>query len=73
MAAAWLLMLTELAVDLWHPLFMAKIINEGILQEDLSAVMKWGIIMLVMSLLGFVAGIINSFFPLMSDKVLDTM
>ena len=62
MIIAWVLMLTELTVDLWHPLLMAKIIDEGILQDDLNAVIKWGGIMLSMSLLGFVAGITNSFF-----------
>ena len=62
MIIAWALMLTELTVDLWQPLFMAKIIDDGILQGDLNAVIKWGGIMLAMSLLGFVAGITNSFF-----------
>ncbi|MBS4176758.1 ABC transporter ATP-binding protein [Lederbergia citrea] len=62
MAVAWMLMLTELVVELWHPLFMAKIIDEGILKEDLNAVMYWGGIMVGMSMLGFIAGIINSFF-----------
>jgi len=55
-------MLTELIVELWHPMFMAKIIDEGILKEDLSVVMKWGGVMVGMSLLSFLAGITNSFF-----------
>ncbi len=46
MIIAWALMLTELTVDLWQPLFMAKIIDDGILQGDLNAVIKWGGIML---------------------------
>lgn len=62
MIIAWILMLIELTVELWHPIFMAKIIDEGILKEDLHAVMLWGGIMVGMSLLGFVAGIINSFY-----------
>lgn len=62
MFMAWVLMLVELAVELWHPMFMANIIDEGILKQDLNAVMKWGGIMIGMSLLGFIAGITNSFF-----------
>ncbi|MFK2826029.1 ABC transporter ATP-binding protein [Bacillus sp. B190/17] len=61
MAFAWLLMLVELAVELTHPLFMAKIIDEGILGHDMGAVYKWGAIMLGTSLISFVSGIINSF------------
>ncbi len=62
MTIAWMLMLVELAVELWHPMFMANIIDEGILKQDLNAVMKWGGIMVGMSLLGFIAGITNSYF-----------
>ncbi|WP_095407490.1 ABC transporter ATP-binding protein [Pseudobacillus wudalianchiensis] len=61
MAFAWLLMLVELAVELTHPLFMAKIIDEGIAQHDMGAVYKWGGLMLGTSLLAFASGIINSF------------
>jgi ATP-binding cassette subfamily B protein len=59
---ALLLMLTELVVELLHPLLMAKIIDDGILKEDLGVVMKWGGIMVGMSFLAFLAGVINSFF-----------
>ena len=59
---ALLLMLTELVVELLHPLLMAKIIDDGILQEDLGVVLKWGGIMVGMSFLAFLAGVINSFF-----------
>ncbi|CAM3992621.1 ABC transporter ATP-binding protein [Lederbergia lenta] len=62
MAVAWGLMLVELTVELFHPLFIAKIIDQGIMQNDVSAVMKWGGIMVGMSLFGFIAGIVNSFF-----------
>ncbi|MBW8351249.1 ABC transporter ATP-binding protein/permease [Bacillus sp. IITD106] len=62
MTIAWMLMLTELIVELWHPMFMAKIIDEGILKKDLGVVMKWGGVMVGMSLLSFLAGITNSFF-----------
>ncbi|NLP52993.1 ABC transporter ATP-binding protein [Bacillus sp. RO1] len=61
-AIALLLMLTELVVELLHPLLMAKIIDEGILTGDLDAVMKWGGIMVLFSFIAFAAGVTNSFF-----------
>ncbi|HWO74515.1 MAG TPA: ABC transporter ATP-binding protein [Bacillus sp. (in: firmicutes)] len=62
MGIAWFFMLTELAVELIAPLLMAKIIDEGILQGDLSVVLIWGGIMVGMALIAFLSGIINSFF-----------
>ncbi|MGO4889181.1 ABC transporter ATP-binding protein [Anaerobacillus sp. MEB173] len=62
MAVALFLLFIELIVELIQPLFMAKIINDGILKEDLSIVMFWGGIMVGLSFLAFLAGIINSFF-----------
>jgi len=62
MGIAWFLMLVELAVELWQPLLMAKIIDEGILKQDLSVVVLWGSVMIGISLLAFAAGITNSFF-----------
>ncbi|THE13669.1 ABC transporter ATP-binding protein [Bacillus timonensis] len=52
----------ELAVELLQPLLIAKVIDDGILQKDLSVVMKWGGIMVGISLLAFISGITNSFF-----------
>lgn len=62
MTIAWLLMLIELAVELWQPLLMAKIIDEGIIEQNLSVVISWGSVMIGISLLAFGAGITNSFF-----------
>ncbi|OIJ15635.1 ABC transporter ATP-binding protein [Anaerobacillus arseniciselenatis] len=59
---ALLLMFVELFVELLSPLFIAKIIDEGILKNDLSVVLIWGGIMVGLSLVGFAAGIINSFY-----------
>ncbi len=56
------LMLVELLVEMWHPLLMAKIINEGIAYNDLPFVLKWGGFMVVLAVLGFIAGVANSFF-----------
>jgi ATP-binding cassette, subfamily B, multidrug efflux pump len=62
MAVAWSLMLVELAVELLNPLFMARIIDEGILNKDLDVVLKWGFIMVGMSIVAFISGVTNSFF-----------
>ncbi|WP_216827720.1 ABC transporter ATP-binding protein [Alkalihalobacterium elongatum] len=68
MVIAVVLTLVELAVELLQPLFMAKIINEGILQEDLTVVVYWGSIMIGLSLIAFAAGIINSFYAAHSSQ-----
>ncbi|WP_404408315.1 ABC transporter ATP-binding protein [Jeotgalibacillus malaysiensis] len=59
---ALLLMLTELAVELVQPLIISYIIDQGILQNDLSAVMMWGAILIGCSLAAFAAGVTNSFY-----------
>ncbi len=60
-AAALALMLVELVVELWHPLLMAKIINEGIMSKDREAVLLWGAVMAAVALFGFISGIVNSY------------
>jgi ATP-binding cassette, subfamily B, multidrug efflux pump len=62
MGVAWTLMLVELTVELLNPLFMAKIIDQGIMKEDLDVVLLWGGIMVGMSFLSFISGVVNSFF-----------
>ncbi|MGM0902322.1 MAG: ABC transporter ATP-binding protein [Bacillota bacterium] len=62
MIIAILLMLVELGVELWQPLLMAQIIDDGIVQNDLQTVLEIGGLMLGLSLLAFGAGIANSFF-----------
>lgn len=59
---ALLLMLVELFVELVQPLMMAKIINEGILQENGTAIWQWGIVMFGLGLLALMSGITNSYF-----------
>ncbi|MGP3560293.1 ABC transporter ATP-binding protein [Geobacillus sp. BK01] len=61
MALAWLFMLTELAIELWQPLLMGKIIDDGVMKRDITAIFTWGAVMFGASLLAFVAGIANSF------------
>lgn len=62
MAIALTLMLIELGVELLQPLIISRIIDDGILQNDLAVVMKWGGILLMFSFFAFIAGIINSFY-----------
>jgi len=56
------LMIVELIVELWHPMLMKTVINEGILEKDLPAVLWWGGLMVFVALVGFAAGITNSYF-----------
>ncbi|MDQ0482648.1 ABC transporter ATP-binding protein [Guptibacillus hwajinpoensis] len=58
---AALLMLVELAVELWLPLMMADIIDNGIVNEDLSVITRLGIYMVVLTVVSFIASIINTF------------
>ncbi|MED3758735.1 ABC transporter ATP-binding protein [Peribacillus frigoritolerans] len=55
------LMIVELGVELLQPLFIAKIIDDGILQKDLSVMIKWGSVMVGLSVFSFLGGIVNSF------------
>lgn len=59
---ALVLMLTELAVELVQPLLIAKIIDEGILKQDLRTVWVWGAVMVGLTLVSFAAGMLNSFY-----------
>jgi len=61
-AIALILMLTELAVELVQPLIMAKIIDDGLAHQNTETVILWGSILVGISLLAFVAGIINTFY-----------
>lgn len=55
-------MLVELAVELVQPLIIGKIVDEGILKNDLRYVVIWGSVMIGLSVLAFLAGLSNSFF-----------
>ncbi len=52
----------ELAVELYQPVIMAIIIDDGIVAGDLSIVYLWGSVLLGTSLLAFIGGIVNSFY-----------
>ncbi|GAA0309926.1 ATP-binding cassette subfamily B protein [Gracilibacillus halotolerans] len=59
---ALFLMVVELVIELVQPIIMARIIDEGILQEDLQTVYFYGAILVGISVLAFVGGIISSFY-----------
>lgn len=61
-AAALALTMVELTVELLQPLLIARIIDDGIMTNDLNTVVFWGSIMLLFSIIAFAAGIINSFY-----------
>lgn len=61
MLFALLLMLLELFVDMYAPILMKNIIDNGILQNDTRYIQTYLLIMLGISLAAFFAGVLNSF------------
>ncbi|TDM04135.1 ABC transporter ATP-binding protein [Macrococcus carouselicus] len=61
MTIAILLMLSELFVDLYAPVLMKNIIEQGILKNNIGYIQLYLVIMLVISFFAFFAGILNSF------------
>ncbi|MCY1104973.1 ABC transporter ATP-binding protein [Shouchella clausii] len=59
---AFAFMLLELAVELIQPLLLARIIDDGIIENDLKTVFVWGGVLVGLSLLAFIAGVLNSFY-----------
>ncbi|WP_088071858.1 ABC transporter ATP-binding protein [Gottfriedia luciferensis] len=62
MFVAIFFLLLELVVELFQPYILSKIINNGIVHKDLAYVSKWGIIMIVLSVVAFLAGVLNTFY-----------
>ena len=56
------LMFVELVVELFQPLIIAKIIDDGIIARDVGTIGYWGIILVVLAFSAFASGTINSFF-----------
>ena len=59
---AFLLMLLELSVELIQPLMMAKIIDDGIIAENLQVIWLYGSLLVGFSILTLLAGVVNSYF-----------
>lgn len=56
------LMLIELCVELIQPLIIAKIIDDGILQNDVAMIWQWGILLVGFALIALISGVVNSYF-----------
>lgn len=61
-AAALVMMLIELAVELSQPLLISKIIDDGIRGKDNMTVWLWGGVLVISALVAFIAGVLSSFF-----------
>jgi len=59
---AFFFMLTELGVELVQPLLIAKIIDEGIMEQNQQIVLIWGCVMMALAFFAFLSGVINSYF-----------
>lgn len=59
---AYTLTLIELLAELLFPLLLAFVINEGILPKKTDIITTWGIVMFLITMLTFTAGIINSYY-----------
>lgn len=59
---AYSLMLFELIIELLLPFFLGKMINDGVINQDIQTIIMWGSIMIGLALLSFGAGIANSFY-----------
>ncbi|WP_377887654.1 ABC transporter ATP-binding protein [Alkalihalobacillus sp. R86527] len=58
---AAILMLVELAVELWLPILMADIIDNGIIVRNSSVITSVGLFMLGLTIFSFVTSIVNTY------------
>ncbi|MCM3741130.1 ABC transporter ATP-binding protein/permease [Oceanobacillus luteolus] len=59
---AYIMMFTELTIELLLPLFLGLMIDQGVIQQDVGNIVMWGSIMLGLAALSLVVGVINSFY-----------
>ena len=59
---ALFLMLLELVVELLQPLVIASIIDDGIVAGDQDTIIRLGLVLMGLSLIGFLSGVVNSYF-----------
>lgn len=52
----------ELMAELLFPFLLGIMINEGIATKQVDTIIMWGVIMLIISLVAFAAGIFNSYY-----------
>lgn len=61
-AVALFFMFIELAVELLQPYLISKVIDDGIVAQDIDAVWFYLLVMFAISMAAFLSGIINSYF-----------
>lgn len=54
--------LIELSIELVLPFFLGKMINDGVVSQNLNNIVMWGSIMIGLAFVSFVSGIFNSFY-----------
>lgn len=59
---AYTLTFIELIVELLLPFFLGKMINDGVVNQNLANIVMWGSLMISMAFIAFIAGIFNSFY-----------
>lgn len=59
---AYILTFIELIIELLLPLFLGKMINDGVINQDMNNIIMWGSIMIGLSFIAFICGILNSFY-----------
>lgn len=62
MGIAFALMLIELTIELFQPFLISKIIDDGIIGENMSIVIRWGALLIGFSFIAFIAGVVNSYY-----------
>lgn len=59
---AYSLTFIELIIELLLPLFLGKMINDGVVNQDINNIIMWGSIMIGMAFFAFISGVLNSFY-----------
>src|SRR5690625_3305328 len=59
---AYSLTLVELTAELLFPLFLGLMIDQGIVPANMDKIQMWGTIMIAVTIISFIAGIINSYY-----------
>src|SRR5699024_10896473 len=67
---AYLLTFIELGIELLLPLFLGKMINVGVVNQDINNIIMWGSIMIGMAFFAFISGILNSFYASHTSNIL---
>jgi len=52
----------EIAIELLLPFFLGLMINQGVMNEDIPSIIRWGSIMIALALFSMVLGVFNSFY-----------